>query len=389
MKEKHKLLLIILIFLGFYFIPFKNIKVQTSLLESFLMTQEYAREHVFFCLIPAFFIAGAISVFISQASVTKYFGPKANKLLSYSIASVSGTILAVCSCTILPLFAGIYKRGAGIGPATTFLYSGPAINVLAIILTARVLGLEIGLARAIGAILFSVIIGLTMSLIFRKEKIQNNTNDSMFEQQVEESRPLQKTALYFLVMVLILIFATWGKPTEPVGLWNFVYQIHWHITAALFLILICILRFWFQKEELKTWVDSTWSFAKQIFPLLLSGVMIAGLLMGRPGYDNGLIPNKYITTLVSGNSVGSNFFASVSGALMYFATLTEIPILQGLMGSGMGKGPALALLLSGPALSLPSMLVLNSIMGTKKTVAYVLLVVIMSTITGLIYGTWF
>lgn len=386
MKERTKLLLIVCVFLLVYFIPFSNLRVQTAVSEAFIMLQEYVREHVLACLIPAFFIAGAISVFVSQASVLKYFGPKANKLLSYSVASVSGTILAVCSCTVLPLFAGIYKRGAGIGPATAFLYSGPAINVLAIILTARILGTEMGIARAVGAVGFSVIIGLIMAFIYRKEEAQKINDEDIFHPEVTETRPLWKTTVYFLTLVLILIFAAWGKPKEPVGFWNFIYGIHWHITVVSVLFLFYILGKWFHKEELQTWVGSTWIFVKQIFPLLFAGVMIAGFLMGRPGFDNGLIANKYIEMLVGGNSIWANLFASVSGALMYFATLTEVPILQGLIGSGMGKGPALALLLAGPALSLPSMIVLRSIMGTKKMLVYVSLVVIMSTITGMIYG---
>jgi len=390
MKERTKLLLIIAVFFLAYFIPLSHLRIQSAILEAFNMLQDYARQHVLFCLIPAFFIAGAISVFVSQASIMKYFGPKANKILAYSVASVSGTILAVCSCTVLPLFAGIYKRGAGIGPATAFLYSGPAINVLAIILTARVLGFEMGLARAVGAVGFSVIIGLIMAYIYRKEDADKAADETMFSAtEAEDMRPLWKTTLYFLVMVLILIFATWGKPAIPVGLWNAVYKIHWFLTITLLLTLFLMLKYWFSKDEISTWVDSTWGFSKQILPLLFVGVLVAGFLMGRPGLDNGLIPNRYVSMLVGGNSLWANLFASVSGALMYFATLTEIPILQGLMGSGMGKGPALALLLAGPALSLPSMLVLRSVMGTKKTLVYVSLVIIMSTITGMIYGGLF
>ena len=370
--------------------PLAHLRVQSAVMESLFMLQDYARQHVLFCLVPAFFIAGAISVFISQASVIKYFGPKANKILSYSVASISGTILAVCSCTVLPLFAGIYKRGAGIGPATAFLYSGPAINVLAIILTARVLGAKMGIARATGAIAFSIIIGLIMAFIYRKEEQVKTADNNMFNSEdTAESKPLWKTALYFLAMVLILIFAAWGKPNEPIGFWNNVYNIHWYITIFLLLLLFYMLKKWFVKEELSGWVEATWSFAKQIFPLLFAGVLAAGFLMGRPGFDNGLIPNRYIEMLVGGNSLWANLFASISGALMYFATLTEIPILQGLMGSGMGKGPALALLLAGPALSLPSMIVLRSIMGTQKMLVYVTLVITMSTISGMIFGSWF
>jgi len=390
MKERTKLILIVLVFLLAYFLPFSNLRMQGAILESFNMLQEYARQHVLLCLVPAFFIAGAISVFVSQASVMKYFGPKANKFLSYGVASVSGAILAVCSCTVLPLYAGISKRGAGIGPAIAFLYSGPAINILAIILTARVLGMEIGIARAVGAVSFSIIIGLIMAFIYRKEEKEKIENDTMFNtSQIEESRPLWKTTIYFLTMVMILIFATWGKPAQPVGLWNAVYKIHWPVTIILLFVLTYILKSWFKKEELSIWTSSTWGFAKQIFPLLLGGVMVAGFLMGRPDMDTGIIPNRYVAMLVGGNSLWANLFASVSGALMYFATLTEIPILQGLMGSGMGTGPALALLLAGPALSLPNMIVLRSIMGTKKMLVYISLVVVMSTITGMIYGRFF
>ncbi len=387
MKDRTKLTIIVTTFLAAYFMPFHKINVQKALLESFFMLQDYAREHVLFCLVPAFFIAGAIAVFVNQAAVMKYFGAQAKKILSYSVASVSGTILAVCSCTVLPLFAGIYKRGAGIGPATAFLYSGPAINVLAIILTARVLGPELGIARAVGAIAFSVIIGLLMAFIYRKEEKERNEKAINFAQGLEEAvRPLWKNALYFLTLVLILIFAAWGKPAQPVGFWNFVFQIKWYLTIALLALLGWQLWRWFQKDELSQWVSQTWFFAWQILPLLFAGVLVAGFLMGRPNTDAGIIPSSWIKMLVGGNSLWANLFAAVSGALMYFATLTEVPILQGLLGSGMGKGPALALLLAGPALSLPNMLVIRSVIGTQKTVVYVLLVVVMATVTGMVFG---
>ena len=350
------------------------------------MLHEYAREHVLFCLIPAFFIAAAIAVFVSQASVMKYFGPKANKLLSYSVASVSGTILAVCSCTVLPLFAGIYSRGAGLGPASAFLYSGPAINVLAIILTARVLGFEMGLARAVGAIGFAFIIGLIMHVLFLKEEREKiKQAEDIFLGEVEEARPLWKTGSYFAVMVGVLVFANWGKPIVEGGAWAAIYHSKWMVTAVLVGGLGTMLTGWFKKDELKEWTSTTWGFALQILPLLFGGVLVAGFALGRPGHE-GLIPSSWIATLVGGNSLFANFFAALSGALMYFATLTEVPILQGLMGSGMGKGPALALLLAGPSLSLPSMLVINRVLGPKKTIAYASTVVIMATIAGLIYG---
>lgn len=382
--EWKKLLLFVAVFLIAYYIPLKHPRIQGAILEAFYMLQDYAQKHVLFCLVPAFFIAGGISVFISQASVMRYFGAQANKILSYGVASISGTILAVCSCTVLPLFAGIYRRGAGIGPATAFLYSGPAINVLAIILTARILGWELGLARALGAIIFSIVIGLLMALFFRKEEAEK-ANAPMPEVEAE-ARPLWKTGLYFLSMVFILIFAAWGKPKESVGFWDAVYSVHWYLAGAFLIALILMLIAWFKKDEVKEWVSSTWTFAQMILPLLFGGVLVAGFLMGSPNSDTGLIPSRYIAYVVGGNSFFANFFSSVVGALMYFATLTEVPILQGLIGSGMGQGPALALLLAGPALSLPNMIVIRSIMGTKKALVFIGLVVIMATFTGMLFG---
>jgi hypothetical protein len=431
-KKEFKILLLFAgIFLLFYFLPIENIRLQQSLVEALALTKWYAQEHVLLCLIPAFFIAGAISVFISQNAVMKYLGAKANKLLAYSVASVSGSVLAVCSCTVLPLFAGIYKMGAGIGPATAFLYSGPAINVLAIILTANVLGFELGFARAAGAILFSIIIGLLMHLIFFKDEEERNNNaPAMVLGADEEGRPLYQNAFFMAVMVGILVFANWNSTNETSGLFYFLYTYKWVITALFSLGLGVILVQWFKIEwwkilvvaiitaifalsipaypvaaftigvagltiilntkegEPQDWLQATWSFAKQILPLLLIGVLIAGLLLGRMG-NEGLIPSEWISNLVGGNSLQSNVFASVVGAFMYFATLTEIPIVQGLIDNGMGYGPALALLLAGPALSLPNMLVIRSVMGTKKTLVFITLVVIMATITGYTYGMYF
>ncbi len=386
MKEWTKFGLIVVVFLAAYYIPWDHPVIRQSGLESFMMLQEYARQHVLTCLIPAFFIAGAIAVFVSQASVLKYFGAAANRILSYSVASISGTVLAVCSCTVLPLFAGIYTRGAGIGPATAFLYSGPAINVLAIILTAKVLGWKIGLARAVGAVSFSVIAGLLMAFIYRKDDANRTAGQLYIPDADEKTRALWQDGSYMLTMVLILVFAAFARPMDgDAPIWSALFAAKWYVTAALLVVLAVMLKSWFTKEELVNWVQATWDFMKQIFPLLLGGVLVAGFLLGRPGHP-ALIPEHFIVSLVGGNSLWANLFASISGALMYFATLTEVPILQGLIGSGMGQGPALALLLAGPALSLPSMIALTGIMGLKKTMTYCSIVVLLSTVAGMGYG---
>jgi uncharacterized membrane protein YraQ (UPF0718 family) len=428
-SEWKPLLIITIVFLGIFYLPLGIPRFNNALMESLHLAKWYAQEHVLTCLIPAFFIAGAIAVFVSQASVMKYFGAKAKKVLAYGVASVSGSILAVCSCTVLPLFAGIYRMGAGLGPATAFLYSGPAINILAIILTARVLGLELGIARALGAIIFSIVIGLLMHFIFHREEVEK-ANAQMAMPEPEATRPLWQNALYFASMIGILVFANWGKPEDPSGFWNLIYSSKWFITGSFTLVLALILVAWFglkwwkvamafvpsillglafpnepviafaagviglsiitstDKGEVGDWFGSTWGFTKQILPLLFFGVLIAGVLLGRPGHE-GLIPSEWISSAVGGNSILSNLFASMAGAFMYFATLTEVPILQGLIGNGMGQGPALALLLAGPALSLPNMLVIRSVMGTKKTMVFISLVILLSTITGLIYGAFF
>jgi len=430
-KEIKILFWIVVFFLIAYNLPLEDGGFRTAIIASLDLIRWYAQEHVILCLLPAFFIAGVIAVFLNQAAVIKYFGAKAKKWVSYSIASVSGIILAVCSCTILPLFSSIHKRGAGIGPAVAFLYSGPAINILAIILTARILGWEIGLARIIGAVIFAVVIGLIMNFIYRKEE-KVKAEEQMNVEVPPQTRPFWQTAMHFFILVLILILATWGEPAEGVttGFWYLVWSNKWTITALLgvFLVysLINILKitWWWvalasvpvlvsswittapevpfvlaiagltvitllHGGENKEWTLSTWDFAKQILPLLALGVIIAGFLLGSTHGDTeipGIIPEHWIADMVGGNSLFANLFASIIGAFMYFATLTEIPILQGLLSLGMGKGPALALLLAGPSLSLPNMLVIRSVMGTQKTIVYALLVVIMATISGLIFG---
>jgi uncharacterized membrane protein YraQ (UPF0718 family) len=390
MKERDKFLALITLFLAAYFIPFGHPRVSKAILEGFLMLQEYVQEHVLFCLVPALFIAGAISYFLSQQAVIKYFGGEAKKWVAYLVGSVSGAVLAVCSCTVLPLFGGIYKRGAGLGPAIAFLYSGPAINILAIVFTARVLGWELGVARVVGAVVFALVIGLLMAFIFRKEERERlESSRKMAADLPEEKRTSVQTLLYFLVMIFILVFAAWGKPAGSEGFWLAVFQVKWYLVIALLILLGLIIWRWFDKEEISPWMDATWFFTKQIIPLLFAGVLVAGFLLGRPGLDNGIIPSHWIAAVVGGNSLQANFAASLAGALMYFATLTEVPILQGLIGSGMGKGPALALLLAGPALSLPSLLVIVRVIGAKKGLTYAGLVVVMATLSGWLYGMFF
>jgi uncharacterized membrane protein YraQ (UPF0718 family) len=385
-KEKWKLILMIAAFLGCYYLPVEMLPFRNPVFEAFALVQWYAREHVLLCLVPAFLIAGAISVFVSRASVIKYFGAKANKFLAYGVASVSGMILAVCSCTVLPLFSGIYRRGAGLGPATAFLYSGPAINVLAIILTARILGWELGVARVVGSVVFSIVVGLLMHLIFIKEERSRKNTGELLAGEQDSSRSLFQDALYFATMIAFLIFANWTKPQAgELGIWSLIYSSKWYLATGLFGLTAVMLVSWFKKEERAEWISSSWGFTKQIMPLLFMGVLIAGLLLGRPG-EEGLIPSLIIENAVGGNTLAANLFASIAGAFMYFATLTEVPILQGLISSGMGKGPALALLLAGPALSLPNMLVIRGVIGTRITLVYVSLVVVMATISGIVFG---
>ncbi|NLC85418.1 MAG: hypothetical protein GX680_00545 [Bacteroidales bacterium] len=442
-KELKYLVWLVLIFGLIFFLPLSSESFMTAIYAALDLSKWYAREHVILCLLPAFFIAGVIAVFISKGSVMRYFGANAKKWLSYTVASVSGAILAVCSCTILPLFTSIYKRGAGLGPAIAFLYSGPAISILSIILTWSILGTEMGIARMIGAILFAVIIGLIMAFIFRKEEKVKQEEQINFEAPPAK-RPISHTMLLFFTLVLIMVFANWGAPEsgDTSSVWFFIFSNKWYITGLLGLLLayslIKVLKIKWQwvilgviatalsafltnrfisdnkmtpmvpmlvgvaalsiitlfdknDEENKEWTLSAWGFTKQIMPLLAIGVVITGFLLGST-HDNvaipGVVPNEWVEWAVGGNSLLSNFFASIAGAFMYFATLTEVPIVQGLLASGMGKGPALALLLAGPSVSLPNMLVIRGVMGTKKTVTYIALVVIMATLTGMVYGNF-
>jgi len=390
MSERAKLALMVAVFVACFLLPVGSERFTGAVVEGLVLVRWYAREHVLLCLVPAFFIAGAIGVFVSQSAVMRYLGPTAPPWVSYPVASASGTLLAVCSCTVLPLFASIHRRGAGLGPASAFLYSGPAINVLAIILTARVLGLEIGVARAVGAIGFAVLVGLGMHLLFRKEEAARAVPGGMAMPEAGSARRPWQDGVYFLAMLGVLVFANWGRPAEgDAGAWATVFAARWWVAGGFLLLLAGTVVAWFDRDEVVEWTETSWDFAKQILPLLLAGVFVAGFFLGGPEGGRGVIPAEWVQALVGGNSVRANLFASVVGALMYFATLTEVPILEGLLAAGMGKGPALALLLAGPALSLPNMLVIRSVLGTKKTLAFVGLVVMMSTAAGILYGALF
>ncbi len=422
---------IIAVFLLVFFMPVGAARFDHAILEGMALLHWYAREHVMLCLVPAFFIAGAIAVFVSQDAVMKYLGPAAHKAAAYGVASVSGSILAVCSCTVLPLFGGIYRRGAGLGPAIAFLYSGPAINVLAIVLTAKILGVELGVGRAVGAVSFALVIGLIMQWIYRREEQTRATARKGFITGADQGRPLGDTAAFFALQVAILVFANWAPArAEDSAVWHAIFAWKWPLTALAGVGLAGLLVWRWrwrwpplaataavvtvlaglvpQHPELafaagligltlaaagqpgdgEEWLGQTWNFAKLILPLLLGGVLLAGFLLGRPGHE-GIIPSEWVGAAVGGNSLAANFLSALVGAFMYFATLTEVPIVQGLIGAGMGQGPALALLLAGPALSLPNMLVIRGILGTQKTVVYCSLVVVMATLTGWVFGTFY
>ncbi|MBL7132719.1 MAG: permease [Phycisphaerae bacterium] len=423
----------VVVFLVAYFLPLSDPAVKDAVVEAFSLLQWYAREHTLACVVPALFIAGAIVTFLSQASVLRYMGPKSNKLVAYGVASVSGAVLAVCSCSVLPVFAGIYALGAGLGPASAFLYSGPAINILAIFLTARVLGLPLGAARAVGAVAFAFVIGLGMAVVFRKGEQKKAEAAARMPEPEAPKRPLWKIALYFAAMIAFLVASDWYNTNdvtitmkdgtvlkaniryktqntmdirqydadgnlgsevhrlsladvqnaEPVrGFVMVVHGIKWYLAGACGLAVLLMAWRWFSRAEIKEWMHNTWDFAKLLVPLLFGGVLIVGFI-GK------LLPERYVAGYVGDNSLGSNLVASIIGAFWYFATLTEIPICQALGKLGMHDGPMLALLLAGPALSLPNMLVIRRVIGNRKTLVFILLVVGIATISGMMFGALF
>ena len=419
------------IFLASYYLPLSNPKIQKAILEAFRMLQWYVRNHTLACVVPALFIAGGITTFLSKEAVLRHLGPKANKAEAYSVASVSGTVLAVCSCSVLPMFTGIYRVGAGLGPASAFLYSGPALNVLAIFLTARVLGFSLGLWRSVGAIVFGVAVGVLMAVIFRRDEQAREAVVMQLPDPPAPRRKLWQTAVYFAAMMLFLVFSDWYNPgnatvqktdgtalqvivlqetasdivfqierpadnlkvgdkvtlpkaeiasiEDSTGWVMTVYHVKWYLAGLMGLGVLWMVWRWFGRDEIKEWMGNTWEFTKLLVPLLFGGVFAVGFL-------GELLPDQQIAAWVGDNSLGSNLVASVIGCLFYFATLTEIPILQALLERGMAQGPALALLLAGPALSLPSILVIRSVLGARKTAVFTALVVVMATAAGLLYG---
>jgi len=430
MKEWKKFAWLAGIFLVACFLPLGNPKVRQSILEAFHLLQWYAVNHTLACVVPAMFIAGAISTFLSQASVMRHLGASANPVKAYAVASVAGIVLAVCSCSVLPMFAGIYGAGAGLGPASAFLYSGPAINVMAIFLSGRVLGMDIGVARALGAVIFAVVIGLIMAGVFRRSERKRFEAAPIME--VPAGRPLWKTALFFLAMLFFLVFSDWYNTNDvtlhlkdgtviqanirystqddvdiqryeadghlgsdtiriarpdiasielPDTFTNHVFQVKWYLAGLMGLLVLLMTWRWFSKSEFKEWMQATWDFGLLIVPLLFGGVFVTGFV-------GGLIPESVVANWVGGNGLVSNLVAAFTGMIWYFATLTEIPIVEMLMRLGMGKGPALALLLAGPALSVPSILVIYKVIGAKKTLAFCSLTVVMSTVVGYVFGTF-
>jgi len=414
-----------------YYLPLADPRVVDAIVEAFKLLQWYARNHTLACVVPALFIAGGITTFLSQATVLRYLGPRSNKLAAYSVASVAGVVLAVCSCSVLPMFAGIYQLGAGLGPASAFLYSGPAINVLAIFLTGRVLGFELGLWRALGAIGFAFLVGLGMAGLFRREERRKSAAMTAMPQPPQASRPIWQNALLLAAMIAFLVFSDWFNPGDAIvrrtdgseirgvvlqemhdevliqvqetgpgvragdrltipkreiaavveaSSWVIdVYHVRWYLAGLMALAVALMSWRWVDRDEFRSWMGNTWDFTKLLVPLLFGGVFVVGFI-------SALLPDRQIALLVGDNSLSATLIGSLVGALFYFATLTEVPITQALIEHGMAPGPALALLLAGPALSLPNMLVLIKVMGARKTLAFSLIIVIAATITGLLFG---
>ncbi len=331
----------------------------------------YLAEHTVTCLVPAFFIAGAIAAFIKKDAILRYFGPNVERWKSFSLASVSGIVLAVCSCTILPLFAGIYKKGSGLGPAVAFLFSGPGINLLAIVYTATILGYDIGLARAFFAIIGAFVIGLTMVWLFRSHDRELMNGVEPFLITTADNRSRYQVIGFFVALVAILIIAASQLSLEIRA-----------VAVAVLVGAVMMMWRWFKRDELNEWGWETWDLSKKIIPVLLAGTFLVGVI----AY---FLPPETFQPYLGGESLASVLLASILGTILYMPTLLEVPIIGttfGYLDGMMGSGPALALLLSGPTVSLPSIVVLYRIMGGRKTIAYMMGVIVYATVAGLIYG---
>ncbi len=340
------------------------------LFAGFLALKEYIALHVLTCLIPAFLLAGAMVSFISKEAIIKYLGSSTNKLKSFSLASLASFFIAACSCTVIPVASGIYYQGAGIGPAFIFLWVAPAANILAIIYTGSILGLKMVASRIIAALFMAFVVGMIMSFIFRKEEIKRIQNLTDVKTKI-----IAKKDLILLLLILLSLLSP-----------NYIIQKGPYLHKVIVWLIASVIMFAYAFkvkpfDEIKKWLKETWWFVRIIFPFLLLGVFIVGVI-GR------LLPQSIIQKWLGGSGMRASFLATIMGQIMYFATMTEAPFVDTLMKLGMGKGPALALLLTGPGMSLPNMLAIAKVFGVKKAVSYILLVMVLGTFVGWFFGNF-
>ena len=332
--------------------------------------KEYVALHVITCLIPAFLLAGAMITFISRDTVIRYMGFEAKKSVAFPLAAISGIFLAVCSCTVIPIAAGIYRRGGSIGPAFILLWTAPATNLLALIYTGAILGMDVAAVRVVAAVSTAFIVGLVMMYAFAGEEKERS---SAKDHSVQQGRIMGREDIVILILLLLtLLLPNYLGVGGP----------YLHKVAIFLVALGVTLAYVYSKketDEIKEWLHETWWFVRLIFPMLMVGVFIVGII-------GAILPEDWITNYLGGSGISPTFLASLIGAVSYFATLTEAPFVHTLMELGMGKGPALALLLAGPGLSLPNMVVITRVFGFKKAAIYITITVILATIAGFVAG---
>ena len=344
--------------------------VKDLILAGSLALKEYIALHVLTCLIPAFLLAGAMVRFISKEAIIKYLGSSTNKLKSFSLASLASFFIAACSCTVIPVASGIYYQGAGVGAAFIFLWVAPAANILAIIYTGSILGTRMVISRIIAALLMAFVVGMVMSFIFRKEETKRIQNFTGANTGIIAKKDL---------ILLILILASLLSPNYIIQKGPYSHKvIVWLVASVIMFMYAFKVK---PLDEIKKWLKESLWFVRIIFPLLLLGVFIVGVI-GR------LLPQDIIQRWLGGSGILASFLATVMGQIMYFATMTEAPFVDTLMKLGMGKGPALALLLTGPGMSLPNMLAIAKVFGLKKASVYILLVMILGTFVGWFFGNF-